>query len=482
MKLAFAFMLLTVSALVIAGLMAIYGDVNLNGQFYSYSKHQTSHGLFHAATKRKSYPNKAYVVLFGTPGQQGSGLRALSVFQCVLGSIYNNFYIVEPCIQNSNLRGISRGGTTGLKFSVLFDFDAFNLESRKTGYPEMVTMDEFVESSTTHIIYVNVGAHRNSQRIVWARKKSKKSCFESTEYWRAQKDTAKLKSEFCIVRVIQLPILRLATDQQNISGVVQSSTNPREGIYNFIFGEWLPEEVTLVFSVWSSKLYLPVEAPLHETDCARSYAEYEPKMQFKPSKRLMKDAKKYEDMFLGGQNKLAVMLRVERAVRGYLEEAETQANASKPKNLEECFQEVLRLKETNLSVGLKPMVTLDIGRFGSGTVNTLDETAKLQSRRTLMALYDNKWTVAEWEKSFTQMTNRSTDDRSYVAALQKTLASRADCLILMGGGSFQALAVQDYFDYHRNSEKKRCIELVCTMTHNSEVQKTLLYSIDRKST
>ena len=36
----------------------------------------------------------------------------------------------------------------------------------------------------------------------------------------------------------------------------------------------------------------------------------------------------------------------------------------------------------------------------------------------------------------------------YIAAFQRTLASRADCLVLVGGGYFQELALNDYKRNH----------------------------------
>ena len=49
-------------------------------------------------------------------------------------------------------------------------------------------------------------------------------------------------------------------------------------------------------------------------------------------------------------------------------------------------------------------------------------------------------------------------DRGYVAALQRLLASRVDCMILLGGGDFQAFAVTDYLEYHKIG--KKCVHVI----------------------
>ena len=81
------------------------------------------------------------------------------------------------------------------------------------------------------------------------------------------------------------------------------------------------------------------------------------------------------------------------------------------------------------------------------------------SRNALTTFYHNTWTMEEWEESFTRAAGKSIN----IGGLQKILASRADCLILMGGGTFQALAAKDYYNYHREPRVK-CVHFVCTMT------------------
>lgn len=84
----------------------------------------------------------------------------------------------------------------------------------------------------------------------------------------------------------------------------------------------------------------------------------------------------------------------------------------------------------------------------------LTEEAKL----LIMDLYSNKLTFEEWEESFNKATG-GVKNNGYIAALQRTLASRAKCLVLVGGGSFQELALKDYLKNHPNKED-HCIHLL----------------------
>ncbi len=419
--------------------------------------------------------NKTYVAVLQLDGQQGSGMRSLSVLQCMLGSFYSHFYIVEPYFGESNVGTYTgKRDNGGMNFSSLFDFDSFNVESRKMSYPEMATLDEYVQLSPKYVIYVRIRDKFSKQAVMWSAERNGNKtvrCFDGETglvqqfhpfISGTQKRFNAVKPHHCIVRVVELHVTRI-DDEYRSTKVRLTST-----IYNMVFGKWSPHDVSLVFTYYYNKLYIPVDVPLHGINCMHSYANYETKVQFKPSARLLKDAKKYEDMFLGGRNTLAIMIRIERILRYYVKE---NSNPNKPKSLEECFEGVLNVSKS--SKNLKPVVTLDVGRFGTKTSHTfLNESIIQLSKRMLSALYNDKWSPNEWEGSFSQAANGETSG-AYIAALQRILASRADCLILMGGGSFQALAVQDYFQYHNRTSEK-CLHLVCVMTRrNIEVQKTM---------
>ena len=151
--------------------------------------------------------------------------------------------------------------------------------------------------------------------------------------------------------------------------------------------------------------------------------------------------------------------------------------------LRECFDEILSLKRRLLVNGTKKaFVTMDVGRFESASFKkekmfghySKKDIVKF-SGETFLSIYDNKWSQREWEESFVKAAGGITDI-AYIAALQRIIASRSECLVLMGGGNYQALAVTDYFRYHghKKGSFQPCIHLVCAMTEgNTEVQKII---------
>ena len=188
--------------------------------------------------------------------------------------------------------------------------------------------------------------------------------------------------------------------------------------------------------------------------------------QFYPSHRLLTDVQYYENHFLGSRNKLAVMLRLERMTIQLQIKKHRSDNSS---DAEKCLSEAVEAAEQIWSKDIeysKPIVAMDVGKYGSRSWYKSVDVMKLkqQANSTLSLLFHNQWTFEQWENSFTQAT-RGITNSGYIAALQRTLASRADCLVLLGGGYFQDLALNDYLRNHPKKEQQ-CVHLVCAMYWN----------------
>ncbi len=420
------------------------------------------------------YLNRTYVITHKYQGQQGAGVRGIASFQCFLKSLGGSFALAEPHIERNRLLGHSTGGKDGFKFSDLFDIDLFNRKSSDGSRAEMISIKEFLQHCPRNTILINTVLGDRKQ-ILWTAASvggKKRRCLNDEIINelngkdlqdKLEKSMERVKHDACVVRVLELSVLMTFSERAQRSADLK----------DWIFQGWSPSDVTLDFNTWGGPFNVPEHGGAH---CFREYNTSITNILFKPSKRLLRDAKQYEDVFLEGQNKLAVMIRAEKIIEFYLTQEKLSSELD---SLEECFDEVMRLSRAiyNATGSTKPLVTMDIGRFGSASLVALENTKREHmveaSKKTLMALYRNQWTFEEWENSFIEATGGVTNN-CYIAALQRTLAARADCLVLMGGGSFQTLAVEGYLDYHNNSAKDTCIHLVCGMTHGSRLVQRLI--------
>ncbi len=436
----------------------------LSTMLYLISSHarldtQQEHVLFE--TQR---PKRTYVMNY-LYGQQGAGVRSIASLQCFLSSLKSSYLLAEPYIENSRIQGTTSTKDV-LKFGDIFDMDLFNAVSRERGRVEMVPIEEIMRHRPNLSILIDVSmkskasvlhtSTQDSANVNCIEDKAIEDMFQSQ--WQKHKQKM-IKS--CFVRVVRLP------RGEEIGGA-------RE-LENYIFGGWSPQKVMLVFTKWLGPIHISTVD--HEAKCFQEFnTTNNTKQLFKPSKRLLRDALQYEKAFLGGKNRLAIMLRVEKVVKFYLKEN----HSSDPNSLKECFDAVVSLSREleNSMDGLKPLVTMDVGTFGSDSFHNGKEITNL-SLKTLSNLYHKQWSTKDWEESFVEAAHGVTNE-GYIAALQGTLASRADCLVLMGGGNFQALAVGSYLDYHENT--KPCIHYVCGARQRSGMVPRLIKEHGIKST
>ena len=180
-----------------------------------------------------------------------------------------------------------------------------------------------------------------------------------------------------------------------------------------------------------------------------------------PSKRLNEDAHYYVDTFLNSQLRLAVMIRSERV---------------SVSNLKNCLSQVVEsvssiaMNWSRTATGRKgTLPTLDVGKYGSITHRNfrnagIDTEARSKITHSVTDMVgriygEDGWSFNEWEQSYLNASRGNKDGR-YLAALQRTLASKAGCLILMGGGSFQEVAFNNYVVLHPD-KSEQCVRTVC---------------------
>ena len=372
--------------------------------------------------------------------------------------------ILEPVISDTMFNSVPHGHqNASVAFSDLFDIQHFNRISESVGYPILATRQEFFSDGPKEAILMMKAPRSSPASIVWAADSEldgKRSCYEFVQN---SSDILKLikESGICFVRIIKAPYNH------------KRSTLSNEDFREIIFGDLLPEHVSLVFKGWSSLWYAQNNLETHPL--CRGIGTSSSKAQFLPSPRLLSDAKHYEKHFLNSSNDVALMFRIERMVQYVYMKGHSHVSSILVDN---CLNEAVKVAKEQRKFGY-PVVTLDLGTFGSSSLYTsrflnedLVEHLTRKSKMLVTSLYDNKLTFEEWETSFKKAAG-GMENSGYIAALQRTLASRAKCLVLVGGGNFQDLALKDYLMNHPNKEDQ-CIHLVCAFKerHLTQVMET----------
>ena len=425
------------------------------------------------ASDTESAGGRGYVVTVTYSGQQGSAIRAIVSQQCWIGSVVNKrynlqVYSLEPLLVSTKFVAGTIDATTksALPFEELFDIANLNEAMVRLGLGQMATIEDFFKNAPRKITLLTFTGEGTTS-VIWT------ALNESDCY---NKETGKLsslvKKGFCISKIIQTAYTK--------------STNMRYKDKEYIFKDhsdhvlfenWDPLQSVLVINHWSAGWFAPVDTvptntPLseHPSDSSRcKFSDLENVHEkLMPSPSLLKSSMMYKKKFLkvtGSEVKIvAVMFRLEQLITTGAACTKTKKDhIDSPKTcISGCVQEAVEItKSLQKQDGFssRPFLTHDIGLYGSLSfkkklVNNSFFEENLKT--TMLQLFGHDWTLGDLEKSYSEIS----ENKGYIAALQRHIASDADCLVLVGGGNFQDFALHDYIRKHPNVEG-RCVHFVC---------------------
>lgn len=399
---------------------------------------------------------RGYLVNLKYDGQQGSAEHALVLQQCWLGAFNLTINIVEPFLRQTVYQGYPPPQLDGpvLVFSDLHDLDHYNNVSQSRGFAPVATWEDFIENSPRNVIFVNFDSkyspHTEFSKACVSQNNTNCCSLlpkqDSMEFF--------VENRFCIVKIVDLHAWRHNLSNQNL--------------IETLFAPWKPEEVTLIFSHW-----MQANSAQHLPACFRVFRRSVMTNLLQPSKQLLDEAMAYRKTFLGGNVTLSVMMRVERVIEQSTEGGHAviarQNKTTRKAYIDKCFETLFETLDLLGNKG-RAFVTTDIGKFSSNSwrrilselnySNTEAEYVFTRTRTAVERLVNDQFT--NWENTFIHSTSNTKHWKSsaYIAALQRTIASRSDCLLLFGGGNFQEVALSAYLHNHPN-KVTQCVHIVC---------------------
>lgn len=371
-----------------------------------------------------------YLVALGYSGQQAAGINALISLQCWAAYSGQPVKIVEPVVRNSRIISPFQFRNADLMgLSDFFDMKHLNNASKTEGFPQFVERTDFLKMGSKNVVFIQFGNESGEQSILWPAADATQPCF-TTQTKKAQVNRM-IRDGFCIVKIVSTKATSLTRSK-----------------LRKILGKWNQRSVTLVVSNW--------KAPLSPQPECKRVGRSSKGPQFYPSPRLLHDARRYTDTYIESALYNAVMIRLEHA-------AILTEKFPESYSIQGCLKEVLDVVSAIEQGGDRiPMVAADIGSYGSSSWEwavrdkTRLTTGMNDTRTSILELLQGRMTLEEWEGTFVEAAGGVTD-RGYIAALQRTIASRAECLVLMGGGNFQDMALIE----HLRTHEKKCVHLVC---------------------
>ncbi len=375
--------------------------------------------------------------------QTGNALKNLVDLQCWARSVGID-KVLQPTVKQrhqSSLLFVGKGNQDHFQFSDLFDIDNWNAMSARKNFSRLSSLEYFYNFAIRDIVVVQM-RYLNSGYT--CRGLGALSEFEWHQHL--------IQRGFRFVRTVCIDFNR-----------GKSHFMEEKEFNDLIFGRFNPQNVTILFNEWrgirsgiSTTARVDFKSTSLISDCSGSLGKklmsivtatipetitYSPPnctFPIVPSKRLSDFLDIFMEKYkLTGTRYIAVMLRTQKMIP-YL--------SNSHQSLQAILSDWRDLKiKYNLS---KTLFFTDVGKHGS--LAWEKNTLAMDYSDNLYSQLNTKFSPDEMDSVLEGITGSK--DSIQIALLQRLIVAHATCVVLAGGGSFQAQTWIRYLIAHKGQE------------------------------
>ena len=372
-----------------------------------------------------STPASGYVIAVKVWEQMTRATGNLLDLQCWAARHHNS--VVEPYFKDSRLLFTfdKSRSTSLLKLEDMFDMDDWRRYSKSNGLAPLLNEEEFFRA---------VGQKGQMWNVILVQMNYESKSTTCKFTWQEGARMVGTLKNMKVVRKVCIGAKK---------GTSVSAFD------NHIFGSL--RNTIVVFSEWrgiGNRSRLNVNLTCTK---AKQYVCHK-----KISQRVLKDAEKYAQRYLGGFGQyIAIMTRFERSTKNYASMNQKNLQQYVKMRITQTLEKWKALKAKKSTPNT--FLAFDYGRFGSDTFKKNQYYgSKAAMEQFHQQVYNRKISLHDWEVSFGELCN--TTDSGYIALLQLAIATNAKCIVLMGEQSnFLNFAAVLYKSKHTVD---RCMELV----------------------
>lgn len=375
--------------------------------------------------RRHTQHTGGYILSHDYWEQLTSASRNMLSLQCWANRIAS-MAVVEPFLKKSYLQSpTTQREASSLRFSDIYDINHWNSLSWRNRYAPLITWEEFLERAPRNLITVDIKYGAVHQLPLTDKRLYMQDC-SIKSYWTSMASFLQKKHNFHVIRKI---CINFSHDKEFSFDEFRAE----------IFKDHTPSTTTVLFNQWRGLGNKRIQ--VRDSGCGKITANVEAE----PSKRVIEDAEKYIARYLGTYDYIAILARMEKV----------KMADGKELKVTSCFQQTLKYWDKMAQKNVT-FLSADVGRYGSDSLRHAKDDLTGVFQEFFDAIYGSKWTVSQWERTFVSVSGLS--DPGYIGMLQKVLASRAKCVLFVGGGSFQRSALHLY--HKRHSVNNWCINSV----------------------
>ena len=401
---------------------------------------------------------QGHMFIYSSFEEQTNGARNL--WQLEMWAKLLDMKVAEPFAVDSmfGVMGAVPHFNQALRFRDYYDIEKWNRKVNEYGGSPLVKWEDFLSKAPRQaiILYALLRPLKKPLTVTYGVDDMKKYHVSP----RVQiSDDAMLwiKNNFNISRVVNFVY----------SSIYQHILTLKE-FNSYVFGDLKPHGVTLIWVHWigigASNRITIKSAPSSFIDLTNIEFNYplkphSVKPDISPSQQVLKAYKSYVSKYFGNRKYVGIVFRT-HTVMYYLPGGNHRDFVQQSKHLLKCSKTLHKtLDKIRNKWGI--FLAYDLGTYGSrkGYFDPNDKGLIPLRDQILLDVFNGSVTVEQREEMLLKAAGGITD-RGFIAALEKTIAVNADCIILLGPiSSFVRSAASDYISLHDNN---RCVVSICS--------------------
>ena len=408
---------------------------------------------------------QGHILVYSSFEEQTNGARNL--WQLQMWAEIFKMRVVEPFAVESmfGVIGALPNVAQALRFSDYFDIEQWNKLANAYGGSSLVQWEDFLSKAPRKIVVLYTLTRNLKESFLVTYGTDDVYKYNPGKYEHIPTDDMMwLKQNFNITRVVNF--IRHEGTRHPFS---------LEELKSYVFGDLDPNEVTLIVVNWigisTMHQRIQVKQTADYNNYTRSFIDAmlvdfhlpQSASKISPSWRVLKAYKNYVSKHIGNRKYIGIVFRthcVLRFQRGDFKQ--------KSQHLLTCSKQ---LKHTLDKVRNKwgIFMAYDLGTFGSdGYYSAGDQQLFLLRDQIFLDVFNGSISMKQREEMLINASG-GISDRGFIAILEKTIATQADCIILLGkGSSFVRSSALLYFSLHPSNA---CAMSICSEKF-SNVDKT----------
>ena len=403
-----------------------------------YAQHLTRPDENHNILNSRS---TGYVLALSYKDQLTSSSHRLVALQC--WEKQWNMFVVSPFVDGTFFRGPLHKDltTTAMKYGDIFNISKWNRYCEEFFLPPFVPWKDFLQNAPRNVVLVDIVYNRYVEKACAKTDFNGKKCdFHLLgEFWShmLQPHQFKIVKRVCIDLNMHLDHHVTMEKLNTLFWGDYSEYSPRS--VSLVMNEWRGIAPSLRRKIERTDL---MECHIHiNTDDCLSFTHKNADMVFKllsPNSQLFHDADMYVSKHLSQSNGyIAVMVRWEWIGNQRVNDNDVVKYVKTWKKQENVTDVFLTTDVGNVALSKKPSLP-----------HLIEHTKKLFSM-----LYGKQISLEDYSKTFEDISNST--HPGYLSQLQRVIAAKARCLLMVGGGHFQQQTLNLYNELHVD-EKMQC--------------------------